>query len=152
MDQIVKKLYDNTDSEETLFLITGDHGMDSNGVHGGSKASEIYTFTMVLFPEQRSELGAEKPFFQDMKMVDVSATISSLLGIPVPDRSIGEVFTADPEVLIKSISRLVCKLNYPPEKISMVQEKMAKNPDSVNILSEQQTELVEELAGLNKTG
>lgn len=152
MDGIIQKIYDNTDAEKTLFLITGDHGMDSNGIHGGSDYTELYTFSMVLFPEKFNGakfgiLNSEE--LEKINLVDLSATISPLLDLPLPDRSIGKTLTVDAEILKNAIFRLACKLDLSSSEVNQLKNKI--EIANLEKLVDVQESLAKELDARNKT-
>ena len=64
MDQIIKGIVeklikrDSTSSEESLFILTSDHGMNDAGSHGGASSSEV--LTPLVFISQNLILGHGK--------------------------------------------------------------------------------------------
>ncbi|XP_071713897.1 uncharacterized protein [Rutidosis leptorrhynchoides] len=91
--------------ENTLLLVMGDHGQTVNGDHGGGTAEEVETsiFAMSLgkpplpipseFDSSSCELDLEgrKVCVSTVEQLDFAATVSALLGIPLPYGSIGRV-------------------------------------------------------------
>ncbi|KAK4358542.1 hypothetical protein RND71_020771 [Anisodus tanguticus] len=92
--------------ENTLLLVMGDHGQTINGNHGGGAPEEVETslFAMSLQKHPSSSLPTEtdssscrldmerrKICTSSIEQLDFAATVSALLGIPYPFRSIGRV-------------------------------------------------------------
>ncbi|OGM39853.1 hypothetical protein ABOM_011448 [Aspergillus bombycis] len=103
MDDIVQKIYTSLEQEDhlssTLLIVGGDHGMDQLGGHGGGSDPEISAAMMFISPHMKSiNQGYESPttpsggmfdYYTGIKQVDLVPTISGLLGIPIPNDSIG---------------------------------------------------------------
>ncbi|KAE8358167.1 alkaline phosphatase-like protein [Aspergillus caelatus] len=103
MDNIVQKIYTRLEQEvhlsSTLLIVGGDHGMDQLGGHGGGSDPEISAAMMFISPHLQSiNQGYESPttpsggmfdYYTSIKQVDLVPTIAGLLGIPIPNDSIG---------------------------------------------------------------
>ena len=91
MDLIIQKIWkqmcwrDTKSNTQTLFVITGDHGMSDVGSHGGSSHPEI--FTPLIFIDSQ---GNGKSFDNHVvSQLDIASTITALFGLPIPMSSIG---------------------------------------------------------------
>eukprot|EP00112_Aurelia_sp_Birch-Aquarium-sp1_P011801 Seg2482.3 transcript_id=Seg2482.3/GoldUCD/mRNA.D3Y31 product="GPI ethanolamine phosphate transferase 2" protein_id=Seg2482.3/GoldUCD/D3Y31 len=103
MDEIVRKILtrleqrDNAHGENSLFVLTSDHGMNSVGGHGGATTLEVMTPLVFMSPSFKE--GKGEAFTRKMvSQVDFAATISALFDLPIPENCIGKII---PE-LIKS--------------------------------------------------
>ncbi|KAM6169678.1 GPI ethanolamine phosphate transferase 3 [Rhynchocyon petersi] len=91
MDQVIQSLVEHLEND-TLLVVTGDHGMTMNGDHGGESDLEVsaalflYSPT-VLFPSTLPEEPEAIP------QVSLVPTLALLLGVPIPFGNIGEVIT-----------------------------------------------------------
>ena len=127
MDKIIEKIYnelDNDDDPDTLFFISGDHGMDPNGIHGGSADSELYTFSALLFPRSENK-NFKTPWdiqnnlsSNNINIIDIASTLSVFLGQPVPNKSIGKVLTSNLAHLEASVLRMACLANLSDEELA----------------------------------
>jgi len=122
MNEIMEKISQNTD-DNTLILVTGDHGMHEQGIHGGSHYSERYTFTGFVFKEK-----VPQPHYHQINIIDIAPTTASLLGVPVPQKSLGEVHSKDKTTLIKSIEFLSCRIGK-ISKINLESKTVAELAD-----------------------
>jgi ethanolamine phosphate transferase 2 subunit G len=106
MDGIVRQIYDamtrTAHLKDTLLVLCGDHGMNEAGNHGGSGFGETSTALVFisaklkpLHPGRTSPVAPHTPygfdFYKGVDQSDVAATISSLLGLPVPRNNLGVV-------------------------------------------------------------
>lgn len=66
-----------------LLLVTGDHGMKDTGSHGGSTYPETHVPLAVVGGAACASLKAAQP--------DIVATLSVLLGLPIPAANVGAV-------------------------------------------------------------
>ena len=113
MDAVVKKIYSHISKSEDsyLFVLTGDHGMTDAGNHGGSSSEE--SDTAVVFLKTPQTMHSNKsPFKQSKRMlqVDLAATISSLLGLAIPEKSKGLLSIPVLKDLGVSSDHLLCLL------------------------------------------
>lgn len=82
--------------ESHLIVVTGDHGMTAAGNHGGSSELEVMT-PLILIPTRPWAFRSAQMTKPDtISQVDVAATLSLLLGLPIPKSSFG---IAQPSVL-----------------------------------------------------
>jgi ethanolaminephosphotransferase len=80
MDSIVEEIYKSRGN--TLFMITGDHGMRDSGGHGGSTYPETNVPLLVL----------NMPCVNDtFAQIDIPANLAILLGVDIPATSIGQL-------------------------------------------------------------
>ena len=111
MDGIIQSIYEAIETEihlnSTLFVVTGDHGMNRQGNHGGSSISEMSAGLLFLSPRFKSITnGQQSPaaageggfdFYSVVDQADLVPTLAGLLGFPIPRNSLG-VFI--PELLM----------------------------------------------------
>lgn len=67
-----------------LLLVTGDHGMRDTGGHGGNSAPEV---NVPLIVAGANCTASDKIYEQ----IDISPTLSVLMGLPIPASSIGSL-------------------------------------------------------------
>nr|GEW32341.1 GPI ethanolamine phosphate transferase 3 [Tanacetum cinerariifolium] len=91
--------------ENTLLLVMGDHGQTVNGDHGGGSPEEVETSIFAMSLRKPSlpvpsefdtssctlDLDGRKVCTSSIEQLDFAATVSALLGIPLPYGSIGRV-------------------------------------------------------------
>ncbi|XP_015174532.1 PREDICTED: GPI ethanolamine phosphate transferase 2 [Polistes dominula] len=92
MDNIIgqiysKMLYWNEIGNSTLFIICGDHGMKDSGGHGGA------TFQETTVPIIAIGANCSKSYSQPKKIaqLDMAATLSVMLGLPIPYSNFGSI-------------------------------------------------------------
>ncbi|KAB0397567.1 hypothetical protein E2I00_004230 [Balaenoptera physalus] len=89
MDQVIQGLVERLEND-TLLVVTGDHGMTTSGNHGGDSELEtsaalfLYSPT-ALFPSAPPEEPEVIP------QISLVPTLALLLGLPIPFGNIGEV-------------------------------------------------------------
>jgi phosphatidylinositol glycan class O len=107
MDKVLRDVVDKLD-DDTLLVVLGDHGMDPKGNHGGdspletaagmwiySKGSPLTTtlHNDPLISEARREFtfpGSSVPV-RHIDQIDITPTISLMLGIPIPFNNLGSL-------------------------------------------------------------
>ncbi|OCK76489.1 alkaline phosphatase-like protein [Lepidopterella palustris CBS 459.81] len=102
MDGVVKLIYEAMLQERhlqnTLFILLGDHGMTEQGNHGGASPSEIASAMIFISPKLKSLSGGlECPvqnaenyeYYSVINQVDLVPTLAGLMGINIPERSLG---------------------------------------------------------------
>ncbi|RZC32507.1 Phosphodiest and/or Metalloenzyme domain containing protein [Asbolus verrucosus] len=99
MDDIIEEIYNN--SKQTLFIVTGDHGMRDSGGHGGSTFPETNVPLVVLGLPCKNDTFAQ---------IDVPANLAVLLGLDIPTTSIGQLRSSLLSHL--SLSRYLEALKY----------------------------------------
>ncbi|XP_055838757.1 GPI ethanolamine phosphate transferase 2 isoform X2 [Episyrphus balteatus] len=89
MDDVVelidKALAKKVTEPKPLLLVTADHGMRNGGGHGGSSPEEIF---VPLIVTGRNCSKQDKTTIE-YNQVDIAATLSILLDVPIPSTSIG---------------------------------------------------------------
>jgi ethanolaminephosphotransferase len=86
MDQIIETIYSKM-SKNDLLLITGDHGMVDKGGHGGSSYVETHV-PAVFISNQLKEIAKDEDEDEYLQ-IDLTPTLSALLGIPIPWNNLG---------------------------------------------------------------
>ncbi|XP_067027417.1 GPI ethanolamine phosphate transferase 2-like isoform X1 [Acropora muricata] len=94
MDNVIKRIYsamlvwDQESEAPSLLVLCGDHGMSDTGSHGGASSTETNTplvFMSPLFEQGKGAMLAKK----QVQQIDLVPTLSLLLGLPIPQSSIG---------------------------------------------------------------
>ncbi|KAK3089470.1 hypothetical protein FSP39_003870 [Pinctada imbricata] len=97
MDRIIEKIHSHLrklqskDSLPNLLIVCGDHGMSDQGGHGGASDSEIKV--PVMFLSTRSVVNEVEWRYEEIQQTDLCATLSVLLGVPIPQNNVGKVLT-----------------------------------------------------------
>jgi ethanolaminephosphotransferase len=102
MDDIVRDVYHAMETHDhlssSLLVLSGDHGMNEAGNHGGSSAGEVSTALLFVSPKLKSTFaGLESPlsssesfqFYDTVEQSDIAPTLAALLGFPVPRNNLG---------------------------------------------------------------
>jgi len=102
MDDIVRDIYHAMETQDhlasSLLILSGDHGMNEAGNHGGSSAGEVSTALLFVSPKlQATFVGLESPvsefddfqFYNNVEQSDIAPTLAALLGFPVPRNNLG---------------------------------------------------------------
>uniref|UniRef100_A0AC35TMP8 SWI/SNF complex subunit SMARCC2 n=1 Tax=Rhabditophanes sp. KR3021 TaxID=114890 RepID=A0AC35TMP8_9BILA len=91
LDKAIDDIYKQLLSQESKFIliVTGDHGMNSNGNHGGSEASVTDSIFLFASNDHNFKSHRRKIVIDQM---DITATITSLLNVPLPSQSLGVSF------------------------------------------------------------
>ena len=102
MDEIVREIYRAMETHDhlasTLLVLSGDHGMNEAGNHGGSSAGEVSTALVFVSPKLKSAFsGLESPlsssetfqFYDAVEQSDIAPTLAALLDFPVPRNNLG---------------------------------------------------------------
>ncbi|GIX73726.1 hypothetical protein CEXT_390811, partial [Caerostris extrusa] len=95
MDNVVEFIYNKLRSKseiQSLIIVCGDHGMTAGGSHGGITKSELLT-PLLFINTNPSEATLKNPFkkIKTIDQVDFAPTLSSLLALPIPTNSFGNV-------------------------------------------------------------
>ncbi|KAJ5902488.1 hypothetical protein N7495_003016 [Penicillium taxi] len=102
MDAVVNQIYTAMQEEQhlqsTLFILCGDHGMNEAGNHGGSSAGETSPALLFVSPKFKAlgvqlesplEPFSELQYYRTVEQADITPTLASLLGLPIPLNSLG---------------------------------------------------------------
>jgi ethanolaminephosphotransferase len=102
MDGIVREIYHGMEThghlQSSLLVLSGDHGMNEAGNHGGSSVGEVSTALVFVSPKLKSTFsGLESPlpesenfqFYEKIEQSDIAPTLAALLGFPVPRNNLG---------------------------------------------------------------
>lgn len=104
MDGMVRQIYDAMETHDhlksSLLVLSGDHGMNEAGNHGGSSLGEVSTALVFISPRFKSSFnGLESPttgsdglrFYENVEQSDIAPTLAALLGFPVPRNNLGMI-------------------------------------------------------------
>lgn len=80
-------LSQNENGDPTLFIICGDHGMKDSGGHGGATLQE--TTVPVIAIGANCSKSHTRP--KKIAQLDMAATLSVILGLPIPYSNFGSV-------------------------------------------------------------
>jgi hypothetical protein len=104
MNAIFENLY-KTIGEDTLLIMSGDHGMNEEGAHGGPSDGETSPALVLASPafnakslsssnlpsESTSNTNQGIPIPTRIDQIDLVPTLSTLIGIPTPLNSVGKL-------------------------------------------------------------
>lgn len=92
MDDILKTMSENMARKDvkTLMVICGDHGMSTEGNHGGDSELESNT-ALVFLPINTRYSFSDINELKNIDQIDLAITLSFLLGYPLPSTSKGVV-------------------------------------------------------------
>uniref|UniRef100_A0A7E4UNJ5 GPI ethanolamine phosphate transferase 3 n=1 Tax=Panagrellus redivivus TaxID=6233 RepID=A0A7E4UNJ5_PANRE len=103
MDNMVAKVIATLD-EDTLLMVMGDHGMTTEGDHGGDSERETKAALFVY-----SKRGLPEKAATTVAQVDLVPTLALLLDVPIPFSSLGTVITSlIPSDKLTHALKLVC--------------------------------------------
>ena len=118
MDQVVRTIHSSLSKsgQPYLFVITGDHGMTDAGNHGGSTREEsmtgvVFINTSATNPTANKKLETESLRTQNVVQIDMAVTVSSLLGLPIPNKSKGKPIIPVLDAMEMPIVQKLCHLN-----------------------------------------
>ncbi|PLW17035.1 hypothetical protein PCANC_09292 [Puccinia coronata f. sp. avenae] len=97
LDRALERIFDNISQHDlqskqnTLLLVTGDHGMTDAGNHGGSSPEELSTALLLASPcFNHAGLEPGEPILPEkIQQVDIVPTLGILFGTGIPPASIG---------------------------------------------------------------
>lgn len=103
MDGIVRQIFEaiesNSHLQSTLLVLSGDHGMNDAGNHGGSAAGETSPALVFMSPKLRmispgSNCPSPQPvndfhYYNVVEQSDIAPTLAGLMGFPVPLNNLG---------------------------------------------------------------
>jgi len=99
IDNFIMEIIEKMDDETTL-IVLGDHGMTNEGEHGHGSPKELDTaiaaynkkgFQKFQQTGAGSLMKSIKETMTPVKQVDIAATLSMLLGVPVPFSNMGQI-------------------------------------------------------------
>uniref|UniRef100_A0A7M5V2Y5 GPI ethanolamine phosphate transferase 2 C-terminal domain-containing protein n=1 Tax=Clytia hemisphaerica TaxID=252671 RepID=A0A7M5V2Y5_9CNID len=127
MDSIIQRIWLSVkkSNENTMIVITGDHGMSNAGSHGGSSKEEINT-PLIFLP---THLHGKPLYKENIRQIDIAVTFSVLFGTEIPKQSIGV-----PAPFISSI--------YDFEEMARVKRKLACHFHTLSIPEKDLNELL----------
>ena len=79
-------------TDDTVLLVFGDHGMTSDGNHGGTTPQE--TDAALFIYSKHDIFSATAVIPERVKQVDLVPTLSLLLGVPIPHGSLGSIIVS----------------------------------------------------------
>nr|POE90349.1 gpi ethanolamine phosphate transferase 2 [Quercus suber] len=108
MDDIVKMIYKaqetQTQHQNTLLVLLGDHGMNAAGNHGGSGPGETEPALLFASPKLKKRNGRPKyecptipkegtefHYYDKVEQSDIVPTLAGLMQFPIPKNSLGVV-------------------------------------------------------------
>jgi len=92
MDDIIKRIYESllhqqqTQGIHSLLVVCGDHGMSEQGSHGGASPAETLTPIIIL---NTHKTGSHFSPEQEILQIDLTSTLSLLMGVPIPLGNLG---------------------------------------------------------------
>ena len=97
-DSTIEHIF-NTMSHDTLLIVFGDHGMTKTGDHGGDSPAETESALIFLTKQLKRDKVTNPPFQcrsklknpQPVSQIDLVPTLSTMLGLPIPFSSIGQL-------------------------------------------------------------
>ncbi|XP_011630647.1 GPI ethanolamine phosphate transferase 2 isoform X1 [Pogonomyrmex barbatus] len=91
VSQIAQRVQDlNNNGTPVLFVVCGDHGMKDSGGHGGSTPEET-TVPFIAIGGTRCSPQEENKTVE-IEQLDIAATLSTVLGLPIPSTNLGSTF------------------------------------------------------------
>ncbi|OUM68952.1 hypothetical protein PIROE2DRAFT_19773 [Piromyces sp. E2] len=109
MNGVIENVLEEID-DDTLLIVFGDHGMSTEGDHGGESLNELNAGLFLynkkgFFDENYNkeyfenfikdlkpiEIETKDEVFRTIPQIDYSATLAMLLGLPIPFQSIGTI-------------------------------------------------------------
>lgn len=145
ISQFLEDLYQNMANDTTL-IVFGDHGMTDDGNHGGNsnyetnsvlfsitKGKPFYTdFTRILKSEVKHELDTfhykskiidSKYYKRKVSQIDLTPTVSSILGVSIPFNNLGMVIPEMLGSLDESVQSLIANMEQIWGYLEIIQQK-----------------------------
>lgn len=93
MDQVIQVIFNSlaNSQEQSLILITGDHGMTEIGNHGGSTREEVETALVAIPIPAKEPKKPSKSQPLEMMQIDIAVTLSAIFGLSTPSKSKGKL-------------------------------------------------------------
>ncbi|KAG5897768.1 hypothetical protein JTB14_019987 [Gonioctena quinquepunctata] len=132
MDEVIYRIYKNISAaNDTLIVVTGDHGMRDSGGHGGSSYSETNVPFLVI------GLQCDDSYFPQ---TDIPVNLAVLLGLDIPSSTIGKIqrslltFTLEKYLYVLRYNALLlqqksCVCDDQFEQATILHEEYLKNFD-----------------------
>ncbi|CAD8055281.1 unnamed protein product [Paramecium sonneborni] len=148
-DGIIAQIYEKM-SNDTILLITGDHGMANDGNHGGNSTEETNTLLFAIkkqgkfYPKYmesipqlkdnyQSTLVNQSQYIRKISQIDLVPTLAILLGIPIPYSNLGylinEFFNSEKHCLdnLKQVMNFVETIHNRQGKFTYSQKSQWQN-------------------------
>ncbi|OBA20557.1 alkaline phosphatase-like protein [Metschnikowia bicuspidata var. bicuspidata NRRL YB-4993] len=104
MDNVLELLYQSRvqNTNDTLLVLLGDHGMNDVGNHGGASAGETSPGLILASPKFTSisdevnaplKRNAEYSYYSAVSQIDIVPTLAALLNFPIPKNNLGIVLS-----------------------------------------------------------
>ena len=90
MNGIYESLYKDID-DETLLILSGDHGMNEDGAHGGPSDGETSPALVLASPAFLNTRSDRLTSPLRIDQIDLVPTLMTLLGLPTPLNSVGKL-------------------------------------------------------------
>jgi phosphatidylinositol glycan class O len=97
--------------EETILLVMGDHGMTSDGNHGGASELEVSAALFMLATDlinnqdvKVSNTDSHSTPFIEVSQIDIVPSIALMLGAPIPHGNLGQII---PELFLRRDHRTI---------------------------------------------
>jgi len=90
MNGVFEMLYNAID-EDTLLVMSGDHGMNEDGAHGGPSSGETSPALVLASPAFSNSRADRTTSSMSIDQIDLVPTLSTLIGIPTPLNSVGKL-------------------------------------------------------------
>ncbi|XP_033637019.1 GPI ethanolamine phosphate transferase 2-like [Asterias rubens] len=100
MDGVIRNIHqalieqDKSLSLPSLIVLCGDHGMSDAGSHGGASASETITPLVFISSAFKQDQETPVPHPEEVQQIDLAPTLAILLGLPIPQNSLGQAIPA----------------------------------------------------------
>lgn len=105
MNDVIKKLVETID-DDTMLLVMGDHGMTSTGDHGGGSEDETDALLFAFSKQHKFVPKAYDNNVNVIQQIDLTPTLSTILGIPVPFSNLGKIsLQLLPDISINGLHR-----------------------------------------------
>lgn len=102
MDAVIERIYHHIEqTDDTLLVVMGDHGMNEVGNHGGLSEGETHAGMLFVSPKfgklslkSVSAPVANAPdysYFSEINQIDLVPTLAALLNFPIPKNNLGVI-------------------------------------------------------------
>lgn len=160
MDSIVERIFLSQveNSESTLMVLMGDHGMNEVGNHGGSSKGETspgMVFISPLFRQITEGQPCPVPerkdfdFFLPISQIDIVPTIAALLNFPIPQNNLGVIIPSFLNLWTSEEQKQKVLLENAEQFLQILQGKFAKTDPELMAFQEELESLKQDI-DLNK--